>query len=96
MSQIFLLPMTDYAPTIRFKTAALVMALEQRILSCITCCRFQILQSENASWLLHCLAKMCWRARKTFYLFGKYYAYSGPINLVTLWREVFYPPLHYL
>ena len=62
MSQIFLLPMTDYAPTIRFKTAALVMALEQRILSCITCCRFQILQSENASWLLHCLAKMCWRA----------------------------------
>ena len=62
MSQIFLLPMTDYAPTIRFKTAALVMALEQRILSCITCCRFQILLSENASWLLHCLAKMCWRA----------------------------------
>ena len=36
----------------QFKTGAAILAVEQRLLSYNTCCRFWILRSENFSWLL--------------------------------------------
>ena len=49
----FLLPGADYSPGIRFKTTAAILAVVQRLLSYNTCRGFQLLRSDNFSWLLH-------------------------------------------
>ena len=43
----------EYAPQIIFKTAAVILAAEQRLLRYNTCQRFLILRLDNSSWLLH-------------------------------------------
>ena len=42
-----------YAPEIRFKTAAMILAVEQHLLSYNTCRVFLILRFDNCSWILH-------------------------------------------
>ena len=56
-----------YCPTGEiFKTAAVILAVEQRLLSYNTCRRFLILRSDVASWLFHYTVysrhPLCWRA----------------------------------
>ena len=50
---IFLLPGPDYTPQIKVKTAAAILAVEQRLLSYNPCRGFLILRSDNFSRLLH-------------------------------------------
>ena len=50
---IFLLSGADYSLQIRFKTAAAIRAVVQRLLSYNTCRGFLILRSNNSSKLLH-------------------------------------------
>ena len=40
MAGLFLLPGADYTPQIIFKTAAVILAVVQRLLCCNTCRRF--------------------------------------------------------
>ena len=49
----FLLPGADFSPGIRFKTAAVILAAVQRLLSYNPCRGFQLLRSEIFSWLFH-------------------------------------------
>ena len=49
----FLLPRVDYAPEIKFKTAAVILAVEQHLLSYNTCRVFLILRLDTFSWILH-------------------------------------------
>ena len=49
----FLLPGPDYTPHIKFKTAAAILAVGQRLLCYNTCRIFLILRSDNCSRLLH-------------------------------------------
>ena len=46
-------PGAEYTPGIRFKTAAAILAVGQRLLSYIACRGFMILQWDNSSRLLH-------------------------------------------
>ena len=50
---LFSSPGAEYTPGIRFKTAAAILAVGQRLLSYIACRGFMILQWDNSSRLLH-------------------------------------------
>ena len=97
----FLLPGPDYTPHIKFKTAAAILAVGQRLLCYNTCRIFLILRSDNCSSApdyCTCRRPLCWRPVKavecSYILAADFLVWKSWMIILLAAEEKLSPALH--